>query len=195
MAQVSPDKDESMSDNESMSGSVELNENWEDAWLRETDPCDTADAQTFHVEGGIRLIEDKDLPIDDDLDLKNPVMTIVEKTNEKHAEFLMRLYFMENGREKLLDLFDLKEETDYDVFKMVYQYLVRSKASNYELPVAYYRAKTTPKSGRLYARVGRGVGYGGHQRIPREIRIFLQTGIYYDYDMIAASNTSNYAKP
>ena len=38
MAQVSPDKDESMSDNESMSGSVDLNENWEDAWLRETDP-------------------------------------------------------------------------------------------------------------------------------------------------------------
>ena len=101
MAQVSPDKDESMSDNESMSGSVDLNENWEDAWLRETDPCDTADAQMFYVEGGIRLIEDKDLPIDDDLDLENPVMTIVEKTNEKHAEFLMRLYFMENGREKL----------------------------------------------------------------------------------------------
>ena len=66
MAQVSPDKDESMSDNESVD--VE-------GWLQET-VHSTADAQMFHVEGGIRLIEDKDLPIDDDLDLENPVMTI-----------------------------------------------------------------------------------------------------------------------
>ena len=42
MAQVSPDKDESMSDNESVD--VE-------GWLQET-VHSTADAQMFHVEGG-----------------------------------------------------------------------------------------------------------------------------------------------
>ena len=67
---------------------------------------------------------------------------------------------------------------------MVIQYCFRLKESKYKLKVNYHRAKRTPATGRRYARGS--PGYCGQQSLPRQVRKFIQTGIYHDYDIIAS---------
>ena len=138
--------------------------------------------------GGFIDEDGYDIPTPYDLNLKGEKLSIVEEGKKEHVDFLIALY-KNNGREKFQELFPRTKEDEIrtrndDVFLMVTQYCMTLRESDYELKVHYYRSKRTPRTGRWYAHGKR--GYGGQQRLPREVRKFIQSGIYYDYDIVSA---------
>jgi len=122
--------------------------------------------------------------LDDDI-----VMKIPEECDKERCDFAASLWNVRGGRQIFHEIFgrsaDDQRQKHEDVFMSNVHYARRLQKNDYKLDTAYSHSKRTPGQCRLYAK-GQGRGCNGQQQLRRSVRKFLQTDVYYDYDMVCA---------
>lgn len=146
------------------------------------------------VQNEWQYVDVRDSPdyMGDSLELDDTVVRNIEETcNQEHCRLLSKLYTLQGGRNIFKQFFPTdisdanKPDKHGDTFLSNGRYARRLENQSFKIRVPYSYSKYTPNVGRLYA-VSVGQGVGGQQMLTRNVRVFLQHGIYRDYDMIAA---------
>jgi len=159
---------------------------------REEDPRDVGDAYPRFLGHTFAVCDPDECVEEVEIDSEHVTNSITEKCDKKRCDLLAELWSVRNGSEIYNEYFpadkvnDWQKKGEQDTFGSNVRYAKNLKDNDYSLTVQYGCSQRTPGLGRVYAIAGNRRGAGGQQMLRRNVRVFLQHGVYYDYDMVAA---------